>query len=153
MCDYSNSCVYAIVCKNENIQDMYVGSTSNFEQRKCDHKKDCNNSNRKSYNLKVYKFIRDNGEFDNFKFEILEEVCCENKQELIKRERFYVESLEPSLNIQVPSRSKKEYREQHHDKITEKINCECGGRYTRQHKAKHFKSKKHQHYIKNLNIN
>jgi group I intron endonuclease len=99
MCDYSNSVVYAIVCKNSNIQDCYVGSTSNFEQRKRDHKKDCNNSNRKSYNLKVYKFIRDNGGFDNFKFEIIEELSCENKQELLERERYYVELLKHFIGL------------------------------------------------------
>jgi group I intron endonuclease len=172
MSDYSNSVVYAIVCKNENIKDMYVGSSSNFEQRKRDHKSDCYNVNRHHYNRKVYKFIRDNGGFDNFKFEILEEVCCENKQELRSRERYFLEQLGASLNSHVPSRTQKEYKKKYReenreetqeynkkyykenqDKLKEKINCECGGRYTRPHKAKHFKSKKHQHYIKNLNIN
>jgi group I intron endonuclease len=179
MCDYSNSVVYAIVCKDCEIKDMYVGSTNNIDKRKICHKSNCYNVNSDHYNRKVYKFIRENGGFDNFKFQILEEVCCENKQELLERERFYVECLEPSLNIEVPSRSKKEYyqdhREEkleyqkeyyqenqenykkyyqdHRDKLTEKINCECGGTYTRPHKAKHFKTKKHQDYLKNLNIN
>ena len=33
------------------------------------------------------------------------------------------------------------------DKLKEKFNCECGGRYTRHHKARHIKSRKHQDYI------
>tara|TARA_R110001632_G_scaffold201480_1_gene324475 strand:+ start:42 stop:596 length:555 start_codon:yes stop_codon:yes gene_type:complete len=32
-------------------------------------------------------------------------------------------------------------------KKNKKYNCECGGKYTHQHKAQHFKRKKHQTYI------
>ena len=32
----------------------------------------------------------------------------------------------------------------------EKNICECGGKYTNQNKAIHFKSKKHQNYLANL---
>lgn len=39
--------------------------------------------------------------------------------------------------------NKKEYRHQNKDKIKEKFVCECGGRYTHQHRACHFKSLKH----------
>ena len=37
----------------------------------------------------------------------------------------------------------KENREKNKEKASEKINCECGGIYTRHHKASHFKTKKH----------
>ena len=46
---------------------------------------------------------------------------------------------------------KKEYYENHKDKLNEKIKCECGGKYTHKHKAKHTKSKKHQKYLNNIN--
>jgi len=48
----------------------------------------------------------------------------------------------------------KEYQEQHKDelraKANEKIDCECGGRYTRRNKSTHMKSKKHLNYVNNL---
>jgi len=48
----------------------------------------------------------------------------------------------------------KNYQEQNKDKIKKdkntKIECECGGKYTKTHKAQHFKSKKHINYIANL---
>tara|TARA_B100001093_G_scaffold467289_1_gene486372 strand:+ start:480 stop:1025 length:546 start_codon:yes stop_codon:yes gene_type:complete len=49
----------------------------------------------------------------------------------------------------------KNYKEQNRDKIrkdkNEKFNCECGGKYTKCHKVRHFKSKKHQNYLNNNN--
>lgn len=41
----------------------------------------------------------------------------------------------------------KEYYYQNRDKANEKYDCDCGGRYTHQHRASHFKSKKHQTFI------
>jgi len=43
----------------------------------------------------------------------------------------------------------KEYRDANKDTIGEKINCICGGRYTRCHKSTHFKSLLHKNYIIN----
>jgi len=41
----------------------------------------------------------------------------------------------------------KEYYEVNKDKLQEKINCECGGKYTFQHKSRHEKSNKHLNFI------
>ena len=48
--------------------------------------------------------------------------------------------------VKLNERSRKYYY-QNIDKLNEKHNCPCGGRYTHQHKASHFKSKKHQTFI------
>jgi hypothetical protein len=45
---------------------------------------------------------------------------------------------------------KKEYYENNKKKLNEKINCECGGLYTYNNKARHFKSNKHLKYIESL---
>ena len=48
--DYSNCYIYKI----EHIEDeslIYVGHTTNFKQRKAEHKKTCNNENNKSFIL------------------------------------------------------------------------------------------------------
>ena len=44
----------------------------------------------------------------------------------------------------------KEYYATHSEKLKEKFDCECGGKFTHTHKSRHFKTKKHQEYIKSL---
>jgi hypothetical protein len=45
----------------------------------------------------------------------------------------------------------KEYRENHVDKIQQKHTCViCNGKYTTNHKARHFKTQKHQRCINNI---
>ena len=38
--DYSNTHFYKIVCKDLGIKELYVGHTTNFKNRKLDHKKE-----------------------------------------------------------------------------------------------------------------
>ena len=64
--DYSNTIIYRIVCKDTSITDCYVGHTTNFINRKNGHKTKCNNEKDKNYNLNVYQFIRDNGNWENW---------------------------------------------------------------------------------------
>jgi len=47
MVNYEKSTIYKIVCKDVNIKDCYVGSTTNFNRRKQEHKYNCNNVNSK----------------------------------------------------------------------------------------------------------
>ena len=44
----------------------------------------------------------------------------------------------------------KQYREDNKQKITEKYNCFCGGKYINSHKQEHFKSKKHLECMRTL---
>ena len=37
--NYSKSVIYKIVCKNPEIEDFYIGSTTNLTQRKYTHDK------------------------------------------------------------------------------------------------------------------
>ncbi len=91
-----------IKCKDENISDCYVGSTINLCSRKKQHKSVCKTPENKSYNFKVYKFIRDNGGFDNFEFVVLKEVEVNDKIELKQHEAEQYELLKPSLNCNNP---------------------------------------------------
>ena len=68
---------------------IYIGSTHDENKREQEHKSNWNNENYKGYNLKVYIFIRDNGGYDNWIFEVIEEFPCENKIELVIRERYH----------------------------------------------------------------
>ena len=66
MPDYNNGFIYKLCCKDVNIKEIYVGSSTNYKQRKQSHKSDCTNENSKRYNSCAYQFIRDNGGWDNW---------------------------------------------------------------------------------------
>ena len=99
------------------------------------HKTCCNNEKSSKNNYYVYQFIRDNGGFNNWDMIEVEKYPCNDKQELHKRERYWIELLESKLNKKIPTQSqkdryeknkikilqnKKEYREKNKIKIAEK---------------------------------
>jgi hypothetical protein len=90
--------VYIIRCKDKSITDCYIGSTNDIENRKQRHKTSCCNENDKnrSYNLKVYKYIRNNGGWDNWE---MVKICDVNKDiSLREMEQYYIDFINPSLN-------------------------------------------------------
>ena len=119
MPDYSKGIIYKLCCKDPNITDIYVGSTTNFRRRKCSHKCKCYNSNDVN-NLYVYQFIRENGSWNNWDMVEVEKYNADDKQDLERRERFWLEELKASLNKYIPTRTPKEYREDNKEKIAEK---------------------------------
>ena len=114
-----NYVMHKIVCNDLNINDCYVGQTTNFNKRKSNHKYTCNNENSKKYNLKVYQFIRNNGGWDNFNMIEIEKYYCNDKNDAYKRERYWLEQLNATLNTQIPSRPAKEWKLDNKDKIKE----------------------------------
>jgi len=84
--DYSKTVIYVIKCKDDNITEEYIGSTTNFRSRKNHHKSCCNNENDKHHNYNIYQFIRANGGFENWIMIQLEEYPCKNKREAERRE-------------------------------------------------------------------
>jgi len=117
--------IYIIKCKDPKIKQCYIGSTTNFNKRKVKHKSNCNNKNSRKYNYKVYKFIRENGNFDNFYFEILQdEIEFNHRKELEIIERFHIEDIgfNLTLNTIIPSRTKKEYMKKYIEDNKNKIN-------------------------------
>ena len=156
--------IYKIFCKDENIEDVYIGSTTDIKKRITDHKYNCNNENSKDYNQYKYTFIRENGGFKNWTHDIICECTSEDRY---KMERWYVENTkDTNLNKHIPNRSKKEsqkkWYELNKDKIKDqskkyrennkKHNCECGGKYENSHKVRHFKTKKHQRFISSTEV-
>ena len=74
-----NKCgIYAIKCKDPTVQKVYIGSTKHLGQRINRHRYECNTEFRRNYNYPIYKYIRENGGFDNFEFDFLEEVTDED---------------------------------------------------------------------------
>jgi hypothetical protein len=118
---YQNSVIYKIK-HNEDYDDtnIYVGSTSNFKNRKNQHKTKCTNEKDKYYNISVYQYIRDNGRWDNWVIIPIEEYPCNSKKELLIRERYHIDLLRPTLNKNIPTRTEKEYYEDNKEKLLEK---------------------------------
>ena len=109
--------IYIIKCKDPKIEQCYIGSTTNFNKRKVKHKSNCNNKNSRKYNYKVYKFIRENDNFDNFYFEILQdEIEFNHRKELEIIERFHIEDIgfNLTLNSIIPTRISKEYMKEYY---------------------------------------
>jgi len=121
---YSNTIIYKLCCNDPNITEVYVGHTTNWTNRKNEHKSNCNNENSKKYNLQVYTFIRDHGNWDNWSMIQIEKICCVDELDAKKNERRHIELLGATLNSIMPSRTPQEcckiYRENNAEKIKEK---------------------------------
>ena len=139
--------IYAIVCKDTTIPEVYVGSTSNLEHRISEHKSDCCNKNRSQYNYKVYKFIRDNGGFYNWKFIVLEHYKGE-REDLTQLERVWYETFPKDLllNMNYPNRSKKEHYQKNKEQIKEykQEYWEKNKEQIKEHKKQYYQKNKEQ---------
>ena len=152
------SCCVVYVLKYNDIV-YYVGSTNNLFLRVSLHKSLCKNN---KCNTKLYKFMRENGGFDNWNLEIIVTYTdCKTLQELHWHEREYYDIINPELNTLKPCLSKEEkiqYASYHHNlyrnknlgKMNKSHDCKCGGRYTYEQVSTHNKSKKHQKYLESL---
>ena len=96
---------------NPLINDKYIGHSAEFHKRQIAHRSNCNNVKSDEYNYKVYVFIRENGGFDNWHFEILETANLEDEKEAASLERDWIETLKPTLNIKLPARTPEELAE------------------------------------------
>lgn len=110
--DYSQVCIYKICCKDISINDIYVGHTTNFEQRKNSHKRNCETLNK---NIRLYNFIRENGNWDNWSMIQIETCNCNNKRESEMKERYWIETLNAKLNCNMPITTKEEKDKQKQD--------------------------------------
>jgi hypothetical protein len=90
---YSNTIIYKIYCKDNNITDTYVGHTTNFLKRKEAHKCGC-----KNLNNKVYKSIRENGGWNNWNMVEIAKYNCNNLLEARMKEQQHYEELNATLN-------------------------------------------------------
>ena len=111
MPDYQNSKIYKIYSlSNEEL--VYFGSTTQrLSQRKAEHVKD---SKKEHYNGSS-KIIINNG---NWKMELIQDYPCLNRLELETLEGEYIKN-NKCINIMIPARTKKQYRDANRDKIRE----------------------------------
>jgi hypothetical protein len=133
---YYNSKIYKLV--SDNTDKIYIGSTlKDLSIRKALHKKKYGQFKKNKYHYVSSYELMKLGEIDII---LIENVKCENKEELYTRERYYIElNKELCVNKNIPIRTKEEKLEQ--------FNCECGGKFIFRSKSIHLKGKKHLKFI------
>ena len=96
---FKNTGIYIWFCKDMSVKQEYVGKSTNIFNRISHHKI----SSRNKSDTKLYNFVREHGGCDNWEFNVLE-VMPDNipvphqSNWLIKREKWWIERLEPKLN-------------------------------------------------------
>ena len=154
MPDYQKGKIYKIV--SFQTDKIYIGSTvqplyKRFSAHKKDYKRYLNGTCNYMYSYEIIKY-------DDVEIILLEDYPCERKEQLHARERYHIESnIDKCFNHAIPTRTHKEYLEIYNEQNKEKLQqqrkeqtfCQCGGRYQRSAKSTHFKTTKHQDYMKN----
>ena len=159
MVNYQEGKIYKIY--NDDIPNkVYYGST-------------CNTLVKRLYIHKaIFNTCSSSVLFPGAKIVLVEKFPCNDKMELHKRERYYIENNE-CVNKAIPGRydkgrqqyqkdyyndnkeklkvSAKTNREVNKNKLNESFECECGGKYIYTHKSTHIKTSKHQKYLKSQN--
>ena len=109
MVKYENGKIYKLV--NDQLNLTYYGSTCN-ELRKRLYKHKCDAINKICTSYKLF-------ESGVVKIYLVEKFSCNDKMELSKKERFYIENND-CVNKNIPTRTQKEYNYINKDKIKEK---------------------------------
>jgi hypothetical protein len=151
-----NGTVYSIRCKETG--EQYIGST-------CKHVEYRLEQHRQSGNKTSSRAIIDR---NNFELIILESVICDNKKELLYRERHFIETEPKVINksrpiITIEERKKavldyehahpeyyKKYRDDHKQKWQGDYVCKCGITCRLINKNRHEKSLQHKDRIEKL---
>jgi hypothetical protein len=115
MVNYELGKIYKLVCNETGM--TYFGSTaqSTLSKRLGQHKSTYEGY-KKGMKVSCTSFkILENG---NYEIILVEDYPCERKEQLIARERWYIENNE-CCNKEVPGRTDKEYREENKEKLAE----------------------------------
>jgi len=117
--DYQNTFIYKLVHKDDlDDKNIYIGHSTNFKQRKADHKKCVFNPERNS--SCVYDFIRENGGWNCWDMFKVEDYPCKDVYEARSRERYWIKELGAVLNMEEPNRSYKEWYEDNKEYLVKK---------------------------------
>lgn len=83
---------------DENKNNVYVGTTTNWSVRKYQHKRRCNSQKDSGYNLPLYQYVRKTGGFCNWVMILIEDFPCCNEKELNYRENYWIHYYNSKLN-------------------------------------------------------
>ncbi len=149
---------------------VYVGSTTNFSQRKRGHKYSCNKEEGKHFTIPIYCHIRNNGGFGCFEVIPIKSLKLENKTELLIAEQEELDKHQTLVNSCKAHRTieerriyniksnkkwyennteklKKNYQE-NKENINERVKCPiCNYTSTQGNLKRHQLSKKCQEYL------
>ena len=116
MVNYENGKIYRIICNTTGLQ--YIGSTCcSLSSRLGEHKKNYKKYlNGKSHYVTSFKILENN----NYQITLLENTPCNNKEELLRKERYYIEML-TCVNRIIPTRTHNEYYQDNREKILENV--------------------------------
>ena len=154
MVNYYNGKIYRLVCKDTG--EVYIGSTV------CALNLRYNNHKCEAYMENKFCVSRQIIQRENHSIELIENYPCNTKEELLFRERHWIDQTEcinkstPILSVeekrQMKCRQASKYRQIHKEVIKEwnskyatfpPIQCECGETYTYKHRARHEASLSH----------
>jgi hypothetical protein len=144
-----SKCIIYKIWKDD---EFYIGSTTDFTNRKRRHKHNCNNEKNIEYNIKLYQTIREKGGWNTWQMTPLEEYkeCQTQVQARIREEEWRVK-LNANLNTNkvFVAETKQEY-----DKIYRNENKEKLKEYREEHKKeiKNYQSQWYQEHKEELNI-
>jgi len=119
MPDYQKTVIYKII--NYDLPEyIYIGHTTNFTKRKQHHKEAAYSTTKsnKKYDRKLYRTIRDNGVWGDWKMIIIKEFPCETRREAETEEQKYMTEI-GTLNVIHSCRSQKQYQEDNKEVIKE----------------------------------
>ena len=118
--NYKTGLIYMLRHKDDNeLENIYVGSTTNFKGRKASHKGRCNNPNNEKHHYKIYQYIRENDGWENWVMKPIENYPCNTLTELLAREDVVMLEYANRLNEKRASRKQKEYRKDNKEHIQE----------------------------------
>jgi len=100
--DYTKIVIYKLVHKEDfDNANIYIGSTTNFTQRKNQHKSSCLNEKSKEYHSKKYQYIRDNKGWYEWNMIEIEKYPCNDKREAEAKEEYWRTHFNAVLNSKV----------------------------------------------------
>ena len=114
---YENGVIYMIKHKTDDTKEFYIGSSFEFKARCRKHKTVCNNENSTKYNYKLYQYIRENGNWNEWDIILLYDYPCKNKYQLELEEQRAIKGYKSTLNTQVPCRTQQERYKDNKEKI------------------------------------
>lgn len=176
MVNYQNGKIYKLVPKDPIIGDeniMYIGSTAEkyLSMRLSKHVATYRQYQKNKGNyVTSYKLFEKYG-IENIVILLIETFPCNNKDELHKRERHYIEN-NVCTNKSIPTQTDAEYRLKNRETLLQKqkeyvmqnkekirkneqeiMQCECGITFTKQHKSRHLKTENHQKFTQMNDMN
>jgi hypothetical protein len=145
--------IYEITNATRSI--VYVGSTTQTVEKRwrghrSAYKEWLDGSSKRA--TSIYHHFKKHG-IDSFGIEAIEEHEVESREQLLEFEQLVIDKTLNTCNTHLAYQplSRNEYDKKryaaNHAHINEKMNCECGGKYTRKNYAVHARTKIHMQWL------